>query len=148
MIDPSYVKRYRRLNPSTFAGESSFEDVQYWLAETEKTFKTLGVDPEQRVTLVTYMLVGEADRWWELKQTTLPVPVTWEQFLAAFYAEYLPEHIRHLKEMEFVQLVQGNMTVSEYAHKFLELDQYSPETLMDEGRKARRFQWGLCPEIK
>ena len=148
LIDPGFIERYRRLNPSTFSGGSSFEEAQYWLAETERAFETLGVIPEQRAAIASYMLVGEAVRWWELKRATLPVPVTWEQFLAAFHAEYLPKHIQHLKEIEFAQLVQGNMTVSEYARKFLELGRHAPETLLDEGRKARKFQWGLRPEIR
>lgn len=147
-MDPSYIERYKRLNSSTFAGGSSFEEAEFWLFETKKAFKILGVIPEYKVILATYMLVGEANHWWQLKKATLPFPVTWEQFLTAFHAEYLPEHLRHLKEMEFAHLVQGDMTVSEYARKFLKLGRYSPESMMDEGRKARRFEWGLRPEIR
>lgn len=40
------------------------------------------------------------------------------------------------------------MIISEYARKFLELDWYSPESMMDEGRKTIRFEWGLRPNIR
>lgn len=64
MMDPDYIERYKRLNSSIFVEGFSFEEADYWLAETEKTFTTLGVIFEQRVILATYMLVGEAGHWW------------------------------------------------------------------------------------
>ncbi|XP_021892914.1 uncharacterized protein LOC110810905 [Carica papaya] len=50
--------------------------------------------------------------------------------------------------MEFAHLVQGNITLSEYAHKFLELGKYSPESMIDECKKVKRFKWGLRPKIR
>jgi len=139
-MDPNYIERYKRLNSFTFAGVSSFEEAEYWLAEPENAFTTLGVIPEQRVILVTYMLVREVGCWWQLKQATLPVSVTWEQFLIAFNTEYLSKHLQYLKKMEFAHLVQGDMTILEYVWKFIELGWYSSESMMDEGGKARKFE--------
>lgn len=40
------------------------------------------------------------------------------------------------------------MTVLEYVQKFLELGRYSPESMVDEGRKTTNFEWGLRLEIR
>lgn len=76
VMNPSYIERYKRLNPFIFVGVSTFEKAECWLVETENAFTTLGVVSKQKVILVTYMLMGEAGRWWQLKQITLPIPVT------------------------------------------------------------------------
>lgn len=65
-----------------------------------------------------------------------------------FNAEYLPEHLWQLKEMKFAHLVQGDMTKSEYVQRFLELDMYSLKSVMNEGKKARKFEWGIRHEIR
>jgi len=40
--------------------------------------------------------------------------------------KYFPEDVRNKKEMEFLELKQGNMTMAEYAAKFEELVRYFP----------------------
>lgn len=76
MMDLDYIERYKRPNSSNFTRASFFEEGKFWLTETEKVFATLGVVSKHKVILATYMLVGEADCWWQLKQATLPVSVT------------------------------------------------------------------------
>jgi len=41
--------------------------------------------------------------------------ITWELFKKKFYAEYFPDSVRYAKEVEFLQLMQGEMSLSEYA---------------------------------
>lgn len=54
------------------------------------------------------------------------------------------------KEIEFLELKQGNMTVAEYATKFEELVKFCPHYsgAVVEGSKCIKFENGLCPEIK
>ncbi|XP_047173643.1 uncharacterized protein LOC124841420 [Vigna umbellata] len=47
-------------------------------------------------------------------------PISWEVFKQKFYTEYFPNSVRFAKEVEFLELVQGNMTVSEYADRKFE----------------------------
>lgn len=61
---------------------------------------------KQKVILATFMLEGEAVNWWELKQTSLATPITWERFLEAFNAKYFLNYIRHKKEVKFLELRQ------------------------------------------
>ena len=41
-------------------------------------------------------------------------PLFWDQFKEVFYNKYFPKSVRRQKEIEFTQLVQGDMTVVEY----------------------------------
>ena len=47
--------------------------------------------------------------------------VTWAVFKREFLDKYFPEDVRGKKEIEFLELKQGNMSVTEYAAKFVEL---------------------------
>ncbi|KHN32580.1 hypothetical protein glysoja_046915, partial [Glycine soja] len=71
----------------------------------------------------------EAEYWWENTRQCLEVEgqdVTWDVFERVFLEKYFPEDVRNKKEMEFLELKQGNMTVAEYAAKFEELVRYFP----------------------
>ena len=75
------------------------------------------------------MLAEEADDWWV---SLLPIleqdgaVVTWAVFTREFLNRYFPEDVRGKKEIEFLELKQGNMLVTEYAAKFVELAKFLP----------------------
>jgi len=52
--------------------------------------------------------------------------VTWAVFRREFLNRYFPEDVREKKEIEFLELKQGYMTVTEYAAKFVELAKFYP----------------------
>ena len=52
--------------------------------------------------------------------------MTWDVFDRVFLEKYFPEDVRNKKEMEFLELKQGNMIVVEYVAKFEELVRYFP----------------------
>ena len=76
--------------------------------------------------------------------------MTWERFKTAFLEKYFPADVRCKKEMEFLELKQGNMSVADYASKFEELVQYCPHynNADAEESKCVKFENGLRPEIK
>ncbi|XP_058765550.1 uncharacterized protein LOC131639051 [Vicia villosa] len=49
-----------------------------------------------------------------------------------FLRRYFPEDVRGKKEIEFLELKQGSMTVPEYASKFVELAKYYAHYTNDE----------------
>ena len=61
------------------------------------------------------MLKGEAEHWWRSTKKTFPLEedeiLTWTIFLDAFYEKYFPESVQDEKEVEFMELIQGNKTV-------------------------------------
>ena len=61
----------------------------------------------------------------EATKKTVPLEedeiLTWTVFLDAFYEKYFPESVWDEKEVEFMELIQGNKTVLRYEAKFTEL---------------------------
>ncbi|XP_058784517.1 uncharacterized protein LOC131659324 [Vicia villosa] len=99
------------------------------------------------------MLAVEADDWWMETRQRLEAngeEVTWVVFHREFLRKYFPEDVRGKKEIEFLELRQGNKSVVEYAAKFGELAKfyqyYDGPTC--EFSKCINFENGLRPEIK
>ena len=83
---------------------------------------------DQKVTYATYMLIGDVEHWWRRIRALLQaqvVPPTWMSFRASFLKKYFPENVRNQKEIEFLQLKQGGMTVDQYTARFDELAKFS-----------------------
>ncbi|XP_050878174.1 uncharacterized protein LOC127081990 [Lathyrus oleraceus] len=79
---------------------------------------------EHKVLFGTHMLSEEAEDWWDNTRQILEVvgaEITWTVFRVQFLEKYFPEDVGSKKEIEFLKLKQGNMTVAEYAAKFEEL---------------------------
>jgi hypothetical protein len=71
-------------------------------------------------------------------------------FRREFLNRYFPEDVRGKKEIEFLELKQGDMSVIEYAAKFVELAKFYPHYTAEnaEFTKCVKFENGLRPEIK
>ncbi|MCI73744.1 cellular nucleic acid-binding protein, partial [Trifolium medium] len=52
--------------------------------------------------------------------------ITWARFKTEFLTKYFPADERNRKVIEFMELKQGGMTVSEYAAKFEDLCRFAP----------------------
>jgi len=81
-------------------------------------FRVMQCTEVQKVRFGTHMLDEEADDWWISLLPILEqdgVEVTWAVFRRDFLDRYFPEDVREKKEIEFLELKQGNMSVTEYA---------------------------------
>jgi hypothetical protein len=83
--------------------------------------------------------------------------ITWARFKEVFNDQYFPRIVQEAKAREFMDLVQGNMTVAQYAAKFTQLSRFAPYVIPDEEKKAKKFErglnqrirnWVLCLEVK
>ncbi|MCI58225.1 pol polyprotein, partial [Trifolium medium] len=76
--------------------------------------------------------------------------ITWARFKREFLTKYFPTDERNRKVVEFMELKQGNMSVSEYAAKFEELYHFAPHynTVEAKEDKCVKFENGLRPDIK
>lgn len=50
--------------------------------------------------------------------------------------------------MEFLELVQGTMAMAQYEAKFNELACFAPHIVVDDTKKAFKFEQGLKPNIR
>ncbi|RHN40786.1 putative nucleotidyltransferase, Ribonuclease H [Medicago truncatula] len=147
------LKTFMRNHPPTFKGRYDPDGAQTWLKEIERVFRVMQCTEVQKVRFGTHQLAEEADDWWVSLLPTLEqdgAAVTWAVFRRDFLSRYFPEDVRGKKEIEFLELKQGNMSVTEYAAKFMELAKfyphYTPETA--EFSKCIKFENGLHAEIK
>ena len=76
--------------------------------------------------------------------------VTWAMFRREFLDRYFPEDVRGKKEIQFLELKQGDMSVTEYAAKVVELAKFYPHYTPDtaEFSKCIKFENGLRADIK
>ncbi|XP_020203268.1 uncharacterized protein LOC109788844 [Cajanus cajan] len=107
----------------------------------------------QRVRLATFMLTADAHFWWEgALQRVIDggMQLNWDNFKRVFLEKYFPDDVRSQKEVEFLELKQGNDTVAEYAAKFDALVHYCTHYHGEGGERAKciKFVNGLHPEIK
>ncbi|XP_058772778.1 uncharacterized protein LOC131646840 [Vicia villosa] len=144
---------FQRENPPVFKGTHDPDGALDWLKELERVFRVMDCTPAQKVRYGTHMLAKEADDWWLETLARLEFSgeeVTWNVFRREFLRKYYPEDVRGKKEIEFLELTQGNKSVTEYAAKFTELIKFYPHFDGEgaEFSKCIKFQNGLRSEIK
>ncbi|XP_058776528.1 uncharacterized protein LOC131650831 [Vicia villosa] len=95
----------------------------------------------------------EADDWWLATLQRLEAAgeeINWAVFRRDFLRKYYHESVRGKKEFEFLELKQGNMSLTDYATKFTELAKFYPYFDGEgvEFSKCIKFENGLRSEIK
>ncbi|KAL0007386.1 hypothetical protein SO802_008888 [Lithocarpus litseifolius] len=121
---------FRKQNPLTFDGELDPMAVENWLLKMKKLLRALKCTDAEKVEYATFALQGSAERWWSSTEKLLRMelgrdtPITWEKFKEVLNGTYFPDVVRDCKAREFSDLVQGAMTVEEYAAKFVELSRF------------------------
>ncbi|WVZ48707.1 hypothetical protein U9M48_000126 [Paspalum notatum var. saurae] len=73
---------------------------------------------------------------------------TWAQFRERFRSHHVPAGIMKMKKKEFLSLKQGNMSVTEYRDKFLQLARYTPTKVAEDGDKQEHFLEGLNDNLQ
>ncbi|XP_058726178.1 uncharacterized protein LOC131597500 [Vicia villosa] len=107
----------------------------------------------KKVQFGTHMLEKEVEDWWSNTMQRFNeecMEVTWALFRDAFMENYFPEDVCGKKEVEFIELKQGNGTVAEYAARFQELIKYCSHynTMNAERSKCLKFVNGPSHDIK
>ncbi|KAE8707211.1 hypothetical protein F3Y22_tig00110386pilonHSYRG00027 [Hibiscus syriacus] len=100
-------------------------EAEDWLQNTERRMDQLGLDSTKRYQGTVAMLDGNAYTWWESVTSSVPTDrLTWNFFKDRFRSRFLGERYLAQRRQQFQDLVQGDMTVSEYEIEFLKLLKY------------------------
>ena len=83
-----------------------------------------------------------------MKWERVQIPRTCVNFMREYNAKYFPPLIQEKKEDEFIRLLQGVQTVTEYESQFTRLFKFAPELIVTEQRRIKRFVQGLNVEIQ
>ena len=85
------------------------------------------LEDQRKRYLAVWQLKEEAGHWWDTVKICNDVAnMSWAKFKELFNEKYVPPQARERLREQFVNLQQGNMTVSEYVRKFDELSRYAP----------------------
>jgi len=105
---------------------------------------------ESRFAFTIYMLTREAEQWWASMRLVMEEKhehITYEAFKRKFLSQYFLDSVRYAKEIEFLQLTQGDKSMVEYAERFKHLGCFYTMPL-DEEWRCRKFKNGLRGDIK
>ena len=80
------------------------------------------------------LLQGAAYDWWKLVLRTplLPDPISWDFFVQEFKTKYVTDDYKETKWKQFLNMRQGNLTVTEYEKEFSRLSKYAPKLVLTE----------------
>ncbi|XP_057972680.1 uncharacterized protein LOC131160817 [Malania oleifera] len=113
------IENFSKMNPPVFSGGANPKVAKNWMQEIKKILMVLYCTDEQRVLYVTYKLTVATERWW----TT----------------------VKLLEEQRPIPV--GQLTVQQYATKFIKLSHFAPYIVPDKLKKARMFERGLRHDI-
>ncbi|XP_016177996.1 uncharacterized protein LOC107620331 [Arachis ipaensis] len=96
-------------------------EADRWFRDVERFLYTQHVPEVQSVEIVTHMMEGDAQKWWQELCHTLQTELTyvpWNRFKTKFYEKYFLHAFCTAKELELMQLKQKNMSVADYTREF------------------------------
>lgn len=143
------LKDFCHHKPDSFYRKGDHISAENWLNDMEELLNLIGCTEGQKVMYIAYKLLGEAKRWWEVERNLLVMElgaesaITWTRFKKEFDNQNFPQIVREAKAQEFMDLVQGSMTVAQYAAKFIQLSRFALYVILDEEKKAKKFERGL-----
>jgi hypothetical protein len=99
----------------------------------------------EKVLYASGRLTGPAADWWDsyVAAHDAAYTITWAEFTTQFRNYNILVGLLKIKKKEFLSLKQGNMSVSEYCGKFIQLSRYAPDDVADDERKQEHFTEGL-----
>jgi hypothetical protein len=88
----------------------------------------------------SWQLTGAASEWWNsyISGHQQPESIVWKEFKDNFILHHTPVSAMKLKK-EFLNLKQGQVTVTEYRDKFVQLSLYAPRTAESDKKKREHF---------
>jgi hypothetical protein len=115
----------------------------------KQKFRVLKVADDMKIEYASQQLQGPAGIWWCHHRNTLleNMVVVWDQFKEAFWGHYIPSGLMAIEHTEFMKLTQGDKSVTENLHAFINLSRYAPEFVNMEVKKITSFKRGLCPKL-
>ncbi|KAL4362336.1 hypothetical protein GQ457_04G025940 [Hibiscus cannabinus] len=134
------------------AGASFFDGVfeaapnlaELCLDHTDRFLDELDYPMDQRLMAYTALLKDHAYNWWGTIQRNTPTDqLTSKVFWEKFQKRYIGGRYLEAQCDQFLSLRQGDMSVTEYELKFIELSKYTTTMFPIERHMSERFERGL-----
>jgi hypothetical protein len=136
--------------PPTFSSSLDPLHVDDWLKTVEKMLNIAHCTDREKVLYASGCLTGLAADWWDsyCAAHAAADTITWAELAANFRNYHNPVGLMKIKKKEFLSHKKGNMTVSEYKDKFINLSRYALEEVVDDERKQEQFLEGLIGPLQ
>ena len=124
------IQTFWRPSPPIFTKAKHPIETNEWIQTLKQKTRAIPQCTEnQKEEFAGLQLQGPAGTWWTSFLARQPAggPIAWEQFKAAFRAQFVQDGIMRMKPEQFLQLKQGNQSILEYTNAFDHLAQYAPE---------------------
>jgi hypothetical protein len=131
--------------PPTFASSLDPLHADDWLKSVEKMLNISQCSEREKVLYASGRLTGPTADWWDsyVVVDDAADTITWAEFTTQFRNYHIPVGLMKIKNKEFLSLKQGNMSISEYRDKFIQLSRYALDEVADDERKQEHFIEGL-----
>jgi hypothetical protein len=129
------MDHFLRYEPPKCKGKYDPDGAQEWIDDIERIFRAMACTDAQKVMLATHVLAGDAEHWWRhacQRMVEAGTLLTWDAFKAEFLRKYFLSDVPNEKEMEFLSLSQGSMSVGDYAARFEALIRFCPHYSTEE----------------
>ena len=92
LIDELVYERFRKQKPPMFQGTPDPAKAENWIKRIQQIFEYMQLTEAQKLACAVHQFDDEARCWWEIIVQMQPIEtISWEKFLALFYAKYLAE---------------------------------------------------------
>ncbi|KAK8930585.1 hypothetical protein KSP39_PZI016082 [Platanthera zijinensis] len=147
------MKIFLRASPPKFSGSTDPLVAEGWLLQVERVFEGIECLEEKRAALIEFILEKDAEAWLDnYKRIELHVRkmtnISWQEFVGGFQNWYLPISARQKMKEHFVQLTQGNLSVTEYEAKFASILRHAPDVVRSVEQQIFLLRCGLCESIQ
>ncbi|KAL4345008.1 hypothetical protein AHAS_Ahas11G0235400 [Arachis hypogaea] len=99
------LNKFLKSGPPQFNGNANALEADRWFRNVERFLYTQHIPEAQSVEIVTYMLEGDAQKWWQELYHTLQmelIDIPWNRFKTEFYGKYFLYALRIAKELELM----------------------------------------------
>lgn len=130
------LDKLTKLFPVHFSSTPS-EDPQDYLDRCHEVLWNMGIVETNRVDFAVFQMTVSAKRWWRDYMLTRPAgspALTWEQLSQLFLEKFLHITLREDYRRQFKRLQHGNMTVTQYESRFVDLARHALLLLPTEER--------------
>ncbi|KAL3529307.1 hypothetical protein ACH5RR_008629 [Cinchona calisaya] len=118
----SSMARVKVPDPKHFDGAQSAKELENFLWDMEHYFKAVAVPEEEKVSITSMYLAGDAKLWWRTRVSdeTVPLISTWEGLKTKLKRQFLPTNTSWLAR-EALRRLKHTGGVREYVKEFSSL---------------------------
>ncbi|GJX24342.1 reverse transcriptase domain-containing protein, partial [Tanacetum coccineum] len=146
-------KEFLACNPKEYDGKGG-GTIMYtrWIEKMESVHDMSGCRDSQRVKYTAGLFVGKALMWWNSKIRTrgreAAIGMSWEDFKILTREEFYSSNEMQKLETELWNHAMVGAGYAAYIDRFHKLARLVPHLVTPEGKKIKRYVYGLAPQIR